>query len=230
MGFRPRARSPQMGYTLIELLVVLAILAIVTMFVVPNLGPKSPKAVRSGLQDLKASLQQARGLALSNGKDINVHIVMVGNVAHMTAADLNDDGSEKTPALMDITIGQDWRRYADFTTSDPPIPNEGTTAVKDLTALATLGFSGWATPIQPDAQATAFLGFSSQGAPQFVDKGTNARSAATGGTWVGVKGLTIKDQGLPYGCVFVLENGLITAYYKPDALLNDTANQWQRLE
>jgi type II secretion system protein H len=230
MGSHPRARSPQRGYTLIELLVVLAILAIVTMFVVPNLGPKSPKAVRSGLQDLKASLQQARGIALANGKNINVHIVLSGNIARMTAVDLNDDGTEKAPALMDVAIGQDWRRYADFTTSDPPIPNEGTTAVKDLTALTTLGFSGWATPIEPDAQAKSYLGFSPQGAPQFVDKSTKARSAVSGGTWVGVKGLTIKDKGLPYGCVFLLENGLITAYYKPDALLTDAANQWQRLE
>lgn len=230
MGFRPRASSPQGGYTLIELLVVLAILAIVTMFVVPNLGPKSPKAVRSGLQDLKASLQQARGLAMSTGKNLNVHIVMAGNVARMTAVDLNDDGTEKAPALMDVAIGQDWRRYADFTTSDPPIAAEGSTAVKDLAALTTLGFSGWASPIKPDADATSYLGFSPQGAPQFVDKTTKARSAISGGTWIGVRGLTIKDKGLPYGCVFLLENGLVTAYYKPDAQLTDAPNQWQRLE
>nr|WP_243324558.1 hypothetical protein [Geothrix sp. SG200] len=209
---------------------VLAILAIVTMFVVPNLGPKSPKAVRSGLQDLKASLQQARGIALANGKNINVHIVLSGNIARMTAVDLNDDGTEKTPALMDVTIGQDWRRYADFTTSDPPITDEGTTAVKGLTALTTLGFSGWDAPIKPDALATSYLGFSPQGAPQFVDKATGDRAAISGGTWVGVKGLTIKDKGLPYGCVFLLDNGLVTAYYKPDALLTDAPNQWQRLE
>lgn len=230
MGFRPRASSPQRGYTLIELLVVLAILAIVTMFVVPNLGPKSPKAVRSGLQDLKASLQQARGLAMSTGKSLNVHIVMAGNIARMTVVDLNDDGTEKTPALMDVAIGQDWRRYADFTTSDPPISDEGGTAVKDLAALTTLGFSGWSSPIEPDAQAKNYLGFSPHGVPQFVDKGTKARTAISGGTWVGVRGLTIKDKGLPYGCVFLLENGLITAYYKPDALLTDAPNQWQRLE
>nr|WP_257306644.1 hypothetical protein [Geothrix sp. SG10] len=215
---------------MIELLVVLAILAIVTMFVVPNLGPKSPKAVRTGLQDLKASLQQARGLALANGKSINIHIVTSGNVVRMSAVDINDNGTEKATPLMDVAVGQDWTRYARFTTTDPPILDEGSTAVKDLASLTTLGFSGWSTPIQPDAQATSYLGFSPQGSPQFVDKATKVRSAITGGTWVGVRGLTIKDKGLPYGCVFVLENGLITAYYKPDALMTDTPNQWQRLE
>ena len=230
MGSRPQAHPTQEGYTLIELLVVLAILAIVTMFVVPNLGPKSPKAVRSGLQDIKASLQQARGLALSTGKNVTIHLVPAGNATRMTAVELNDDGTEKSPALMDVTIGQDWRRYADFTTDDPPIKEEGSTAVKSLTALTTLGFSGWGAPIKLDAQATSYLGFSPQGAPQFVDKTTGARTAISGGTWVGVKGLTIKDKGLPYGCVFLLDNGLTTAYYKPDALLTDAANQWQRLE
>jgi type II secretion system protein H len=230
MGSRPHTNSPQGGYTMIELLVVLAILAIVTMFVVPNLGPKSPKAVRTGLQDLKASLQQARGLALANGKSINIHIVTSGNIARMSAVDLNDDGTEKATPLMDVAVGQDWTRFAAFTTSDPPISDEGSTAVKDLTALTTLGFAGWATPIRPDAQATSYLGFSPQGSPQFVDKATHDRTAISGGTWVGVRGLTIKEKGLPYGCVFVLENGLVTAYFKPDALMLDTPNQWQRLE
>jgi type II secretion system protein H len=226
----PDDRLRARGYTLIEMLVVLAIIAILTIFVVPSLGPKSPKAVRTGLQDIKASFQQARGLALSTGKDINIHITLSGNVARMSAVELNDNGTEKTPALMDVAIGQDWTRYAAFTTSDPPIGDEGTTKVKDLTALTTLGFSGWNTPIKPDAQATSYLGFSPQGTPQLVNKSTGARSSASGGTWVGVQGLSVKDKGLPYGCVFILENGFITAYFKPDALMTDTANGWQRLE
>jgi prepilin-type N-terminal cleavage/methylation domain-containing protein len=229
MDLKLNNHHPHRGYSLIELLVVLAILGVLAMVGFTALAPKSPKAVRSGLQDVKASLQQARGLAMSTGKNINVHFVASGTSWRMTAAELLDNGTtEKTPPLMDVNIGGTWSRYATLTWSDPPISGEGSTPAKNLGPLTVLGFSGWATPIKTDT--TTCLGFSPQGTPQLVTISSGARLATTGGTWIGVAGLAIKDKGLPYGCVFLLDNGSITAYFKPDALMTDTANQWQRLE
>lgn len=225
----PRNRRLAQGYSLIEMLVVLAIISVLAMVGFSALTPKSPKAVRSGLQDVKASLQQARGLALSNGKNVNVHFVAVGPAWRMTVSEPGDDGiTEKTPPLMDATIGGDWSRYAALTWNDPPIPSEGSTPAKNLAPLTALGFSGWSTPIRTDS--TTCLGFSSRGIPQVVTVGTGTRTAISGGTWIGLRGRTIKEKGLPYGCVFLLDNGSVVAYFKPDALMTDTPNQWQRLE
>lgn len=228
---RPPSRVA--GFSLIELLVVLAILSIVAIFVVPTLGNKSVKAVRSGLQDLKASLQQARGLALSNGQPINVHIVTSGSITRMIAYKLDDTGAEVVASpLMSVVIGSGWNTYAQVNSpvSGQIIPDEGSKPIQSLPSLTALGFSGWANPILPDAAATSYLGFSAQGTPQLVDKGTKARVSTVGGTWIGIAGLTRKDTGLPYGAVFVTDSGLITAYYKPDALNDTGSNQWQRLE
>ena len=138
---------------------------------------------------------------------------------------------------MDVNVGGDWSRYAALTTNNPPISDEGSTPVGGLAPLTTFDFSGWDAPIPIESTdsdgnpvGSVFLGFSPQGTPQRVTRSSMSRASIKGGTWIGVRGLTIKDKGLPYGCVFLLDNGLITAYYKPDALLTDAPNQWQRLE
>lgn len=231
MKFEPPSSKQCSGYSLIEILVVLAIISIVALVSLPGLGPKSPKAVRAGLQDLKASLQQARGLAISNGKPINISISFNSdNTVRFETYDLDDTGNSKTVALMDVTIGGNWMRYARVTTQDPPLSTE-VSPIKELESLKTLGFSGWSNPISaPSATASTWLGFSAQGFPQSVDSTTFARTPWVGGTWLGVYGLTTNKTGIPYGAVFLTETGIITAYFKPDSLSEIASDKWQRLE
>lgn len=228
----PPSGSPSQGFTLIELLVVLAIISILALVSLPSLGPKSPKAVRSGLQDIKASLQQARSLAIANGKPVNVRIILdsTQTKVNFRIFDTAPNGAESASPLADIRVGSDWTRYAEFTTSQAPVDEAGGSPLADLEPLKTLGFDGWSGLSPTVNNSVPLLGFSPQGYPQSVDQGTKVRTFLPTGTWIGVRGTRKNQAGLPYGGVFITGNGLIAAYYKPDAKLNTTQYQWQRLE
>ena len=58
---------------------------------------------------------------------------------------------------------------------------------------------------------------------------TGVRSSLAGGTWIGVKGLSIKEQGLPYGCVFLLDNGSVVAYFALRDFFEQSEMSGQRL-
>jgi prepilin-type N-terminal cleavage/methylation domain-containing protein len=226
----PHDSSPGRGYSLIELLVVLVIIGVLAIASVSSLGPKSPKAVRSGLLEVRAALQQARQAALSSGRNLNLIIDETGIYPKIQAYDAQDILAGGTPKpnaipLVDVTLDRSWLRYATFTTSDPPVSGE-ITPIKAVPALALLGFTGWSNPLLTSNSA---IGFSPSGTLQSIT--ATSRSGLTGGTWVGIRGLTLNQNGLPYGVVIVTERGLITAFYKADSNLTGSAEfQWQRLD
>lgn len=226
----PHDNTPGRGYSLIELLVVLVIIGVLAIASVSSLGPKSPKAVRSGLLEVRAALQQARQAALSSGRNLNLIIDETGTSPKIQAYDAQDILAAGTPKpnaipLVDVTLDRSWLRYAAFTTTDPPVSGE-IAPIKAVPALASLGFTGWSNPLLTSNSA---IGFSPSGTPQSIT--ATSRSGLTGGTWVGLRGLTLNQNGLPYGVVVVTERGLITAFYKSDSKLNGSAEfQWQRLD
>lgn len=226
----PQDSSPGRGYSLIEMLVVLAIIGVLAVASVVSLGPKSPKAVRSGLLEVRAALQQARQASLSSGRNLNLIINEAGTSPKIQAYDALDvlaTGLPKLNAipLVDVTLDRSWLRYATFTTSDPPVSGE-VTPIKTVPALASLGFTGWVNPL---VTSNSTIGFSPSGTLQSVTATT--RSGLTGGTWLGIRGLTLNQAGLPYGVVIVTERGLISAFYKADSQLDNSAEvKWQRLD
>lgn len=226
----PQDSFPRRGYSLIEMLVVLAIIAVLAAASVWSLGPKSPRAVRSGLLEVRGALQQARQAALSSGRNLNLIVNEAGFYPKIQAYDALDvlaTGKPKLNAipLVDVTLDRSWLQHATFTTSDPPVSGE-VAPIKDIPALASLGFTGWGNPLVTSDSA---IGFSSSGTLQSVTSTT--RSALTGGTWVGIRGLTLNQEGLPYGLVIVTERGLISAFYKADSKLDNSAEvKWQRLD
>ena len=226
----PHDRPAQQGFTLIELLVVLVIVGVLAIASVWSLGPKSPKAVRSGLLEVRAALQQTRQAAMSSGRNLNLIIDQTGTSPKMQAYDALDiqaNGKPKanTFPLVDVTLDRSWLRYATFTTSNPPVADE-VTPIKDVPALASFGFTGWNTPL---VTSDSTIGFSPSGSLQSVT--STSRSGLTGGTWVGVVGRTPNQTGLPYGVVVVTERGNIAAFFKADSKLDNSAEvKWQRLD
>ena len=59
------------GFTLVELITVMAIVAILAMFAIPSMVEALPNfRLKSAANELRASLQQARGLAVRENRDV----------------------------------------------------------------------------------------------------------------------------------------------------------------
>jgi prepilin-type N-terminal cleavage/methylation domain-containing protein len=223
---RPRsAQTGCRGFTLLELLMVLVIAGIIILASVQVLTPKSPRAVKAGLQEVAQAFKQAREIAMLGGKDLNFVVTL--NPPVLQVYDLNPDGTLANN-VMNITLGRTWRRSASVFTSDPP-PVAEAEPVKGLASLSTIGFTGWATPL---AAGSSQQGLSSSGTPQKIGTG-RIRSQATGGIWLGVYGNSVNRKGVPYGVVFMTDRGTIGTYYKADSQLTASDSKeaaWQRLD
>lgn len=215
------SRRQKVGFTLIEMLVVLAIVGILSLVGLQSFVPRSPRAVRAALLDLRGALQLARQLAMSNGKDISFVITAPGR---LRAFESKSDGTADMtkPPLMDTIIGSNLGKVAELTGQDPIVTDSTIQAIEAL--KTTLGFKDWTHPL--DFSDSAF-GFSASGLPQIIAGGV--RSPAP--FWFGARGLRINQKGVPYGAVVVTEQGIIVAYYKADSGLDDPKEfKWQRLD
>lgn len=227
-----RNSSQVSGYTLIEMLVVMAIVAILAYVGISQLTPKSPRAVKSGLEEVSAAFKQARGLALVGGK--NVDFVYSTSPARLQVFDyqVSSSGTStlNTTPLMDVTLDGSWLRNAKiFLTTPPPVGTEAD-PVASIGALTNLGFTGWTTG--PIKAGTSKQGFSLAGTPQTIGS-TGVRNVATGGLWLGISGTTPNGKGYPYGVVLITDTGTIVTYYKSDSSKSGSTNPeaaWQRLD
>jgi hypothetical protein len=197
--------------------------------------------VKSGVLELKTALQEARQAAISAGRPVNLIITDSGEQARIQAFLTQPDGSIETdeskpydkttltgyiPPVVDKTFEKSFRRYAEFTSSDTPVPDEST-PIKTLPALSNFGFTGWSQPL--DLGASKF-GYNAAGFPEILSDDGKKRAAATGGIWMGIRGTRVNEKGWPYGGVFVTERGVTVAFYKPDSKLETADFKWQRME
>ncbi|HEY3401265.1 MAG TPA: type II secretion system protein [Geothrix sp.] len=235
---RPPARTA--GYTLIELLVVLAIIGILGAVGFYSFGPKSPRAVRSALIDIRGAIQQARQLALSGGKDVDliltpsggnltIKVYVSGDVTPATGAPV----AGAIP-LMDVILGDAWKRNASLVATYGSLPASLPSSVTAAIQNAGMAASTWTTANSALISSTQRYGFSSSSLPQVIDNTTGARSPLLTGTWIGVVGNGINQKGAPYGVVVITSNATVSAYYKADAGLEDASSpkemKWQRLD
>jgi len=240
MAKLPRPPSPASGFTLIEMLVVLAIIAALSIAFVNSMGSKSPKAVKSNLQELKSVLQEARRVAVAGGRDVNMHFFVDaddGKTVHCQTYFTKADGTSdidttvtdrrKDPkAVVNRSLERSWWRYAEVAGTNPMLPTE-VVPIAGLDAVTNFNFTGWSSPLELSA---AKFGFASNGTPQLLEDSGKVRNAATGGIWLGVRGLRVNEKGYPYGAVLVNGRGMILGFYKPDSKLDTTEFKWQRMD
>jgi prepilin-type N-terminal cleavage/methylation domain-containing protein len=235
----PHDTSPSRGYTLIELLVVLAIIGILGAVGFYSLGPRSPKAVRSALIDIRGAIQQARQLALSGGKDVDLILTQSGGnliIKAYSSADITPTGVPVSGAiaLMDVTLGDSWKRNASLVTTYGSLPASLPSSVTTAIQNAGMASSTWTTANSALISSTQRYGFSSSSLPQVIDNTTGVRSPLLTGTWIGVAGNSINQKGAPYGVVVITSNAAVSAYYKADAGFEDASSskemKWQRLD
>jgi hypothetical protein len=223
------------------MLVVLAIVAALSIAFVASIGSKSPRAVKTGLLELKTSLQEARQAAISAGRPVNLVITDSAEQARIQAYLTQPNGTIELdeskpydkatltgymPPVVDKTFEKSFRRYAEFTAKEEPVADE-VVPIKSLPALTNFGFSGWSQPL---GLGESKFGFNASGFPEILEDGGKRRSAAVGGIWMGIRGLRVNEKGWPYGGVFVTERGVTVAFYKPDSKLDDADFKWQRME
>ena len=234
---RPPSRTD--GYTLIELLVVLAIVGILGMVGFYSFGPKSPRAVRSALLDIRGALQQARQLAISGGKDVDLLLSQSGgNLTIKVYASSDITAATGTPVagsipLMDVNLGDSWKRNATVTTSYGSLPASLPSSVTTAIQNAGMATYTWTTANSALISSTQRYGFSSSSLPQVISA-TGERSPLLTGTWIGVVGNGVNQKGAPYGVVVITSNASVSAYYKADAQIPDASGpkemKWQRLD
>jgi Tfp pilus assembly protein FimT len=199
------------------MLVVLAIIAALSIAFVNSMGSKSPKAVKTGLQEMKSVLQESRRVAVAGGRDVNMHFFVDatdGKTIHCQTYFTNADGTSD----IDTTVTD--------AGSNPMLTTE-VVPIAGLDAVTAMGFTGWSSPLE---LSNAKFGFASNGSPQLLEDSGKVRNAATGGIWIGVRGLRVNEKGYPYGAVLVNGRGMIMGFYKPDSKLDDTELKWQRMD
>ena len=229
---RDRYSLSRLGFSLIEMLVVLVIIGILSTVAINQLAPTSPKAVRSGLAEVKGILQQARGIAKSSGKDIHIQFITSNNGYNCLIYDLNPNTVVSTTnALVNSGLANDFNRFVAIATTVPPVPSESS-PISALQPLSTLGFTLTSTSKRialPSPSGGPYLGFSSSGIPQEV-AANGTRTNLSSGVWLGLYGKTKNQTGVAYGGVFVTGNGFISAYFKGDSQTPAAQDAWQRLE
>lgn len=235
----PHVKKPSRGYTLIEMLVVLAIVGALAAVGFYSLGSRSPRAVRSALIDIRGALQQARQLALSGGKDVDLFLSQSAGALSISvyAADDVDPatGAPKTGAiaLMDVRLGDSWKRNATIVTTYSSLPVALPDSVTKAIENAGMKATTWTTANSALISSTQRYGFSSSSLPQVINT-SGERSPMLTGTWIGVSGNSINQKGQPYGVVVITSNAGVSAYYKADSGFNESGSskemKWQRLD
>ncbi|HJV49756.1 MAG TPA: prepilin-type N-terminal cleavage/methylation domain-containing protein [Geothrix sp.] len=222
------------GYTLIELLVVLVIVAVLVSVGISGLTPKTPKAVRGALFDMKSLIQEAREYAIQNGRDVTVAFTLDTSTkpttVRFTGTVLIDNGTTLTPrVVLNRVMDSSSFRYATVATAKSQVSgaNPGVDTLEAFKSLMGTAspWPGWDNNLTNIATAT------------FAPNGTVlAKTAAgvrstLGGCWIGVVGTNMNQKGVPMGVVFVSDDGRILAFFKSDSALNAPAEfLWQRME
>lgn len=220
-----KSPRPIRGYSLIEMILVLVIISILTLVAVSRFTSRSTAAVRSALIDIRGGLQQARQLAMSSGRPVLITSNLT--TGSFKVRHLSDAGLPLDPPLLETALDRGWEKRAKLTTDDPIIAGEIQPAqnVEAINTFLNAGV-GWNTPLDPAAWS---LGFTQAGLPvRFAVTGGTAYTMLSNGTWLGVLGSHIADEGKPYGLVVVSPQGHINAYYKNDHLLAEPT--WKRLD
>ena len=218
----------QKGFTLIELLVVLVIVGILTSIGIYSMPPKTPRAVKIGLTELRGAFIQARSLAASSGRTVVINANWpTGALVFQQVA---DDFTLVIPPLSSVALDPSWRRFA----SIPAVTNAASLTPGQSSppdgVPAIVSFVGtWPDPV---SLTSGVYGFTPTGVPVFLDIAAPGTAPAplVNGTWIGVVGNTGID-GLPYGVVVVNGRGNTTAYYKAHSKIDTPAeNLWKRLD
>ncbi len=228
MAKPPLPRRRHAGFTLIEALVVLAIIAALSIAFVYSLGPKSPRAVRAALIEMRGALNTARNLAAQTGQPVS----MIWNhstdqIDFMQIDPATGSPVAGVPPLASTSLSKTWRRWALVT---PSLPADMPTPATNSAVLSLFrNPQGWATPM--DDSSGAVFGFASSGQPQMFKAAGGAITPLPDGFWIGVQGLSANQKGFPYGVVIVNGQGMVLAYFKPDSLLDAPAEYlWKRLD
>ena len=219
----------QKGFTLIELLVVLVIVGILTSIGIYSMPPKTPRAVKIGLTELRGAFIQARSLAASSGRTVVINANWpTGALVFQQVA---DDFTLMNPALSSVALDPSWRRFASILavtnaaslTPGQSSPPDGVPAIVSFVGT-------WPDPVSLTSGA---YGFTPTGVPVFLDTAAPGTAPAplVNGTWIGVVGNSVNTSGPPYGIVVVNNRGNTSAYYKADSKIDTPAeNLWKRLD
>lgn len=236
MGCRHEDRSSaSSGFTLIELLVVVFLVAILSFTAATTLGPKSPRATRVALSDLRGALVNARTLAASTGQLVVMQVdptTMTFNYYAVKGTDPSDPANYlqlETSPRSSISLEPAWKRYASVVYALPIVGSE-TVPPNTVPAMNTLlgGGAGWGNPM---LLTTAMYGFSPDGTPQMLTAPGGPLLNLNSGAWIGVAGLKPNQSGVPYGVVLVTSQGQIMAFYKADSQLNTAPEYvWTRMD
>jgi prepilin-type N-terminal cleavage/methylation domain-containing protein len=231
MGKACSTGADEGGFSLLELLAVLAILAILAAVGVNSLGSKSPRATRAGLMEVRGLFTQARGFAIAYGSPVMMQTDLATwrvQFKPLDAANQIQRSGGQDIILGEVTLDDSWRRYADPAAAVPadaaaPTP-DGVAAITSLLGAATSA----ATADFYDPANKVYV-FGTNGNPMLLSGGT--LTALVNGTWATVVGRTPNASGVPYGVVTVAPTGHVSAFFKPDAQLNQPAEyQWKRLD
>jgi type II secretory pathway pseudopilin PulG len=214
--------------------VVLAIVGVLALASISTLGPKSPKATRAILLDLRNAIQNARQTAVSSGKTVRIRLENISGQWQFKAMDSALVETDVTATLFSDALPLKPLTYCSLAAAFQDLPATSTV----VTSLPPANSYGFGTSALPKAWTQCLTGASQYG---FSSAGTTIQltgaspnptvSVANGGFWVGVVGTTPNAKGVPYGVVLVTEQGQIVTYYKGDSQLDDTPeNKWKRLE
>lgn len=224
------------GHSLIELLLAFAIIGILVLAGLSTIVPKSPRATRAALVDLRNALQNARQAAISGGKTVKLKLATNANGQwQITVLDTGLAETNAAAILFTDTLPTKMMTYCTLAQQFGDLP---TTSTK-VTALAPAqsygfgpGATGWNQCLAA-VPANSWYGLNNNGVPVLITGASPNPTVAAlaGGFWVGVLGNSPNSQGIPYGVVLVPPTGQVITYYKGDAQLDDTnSHKWSHLE